>query len=243
MRVFAKSDIGKARETNQDSFYVSQPSEKTGLYIVADGMGGYNGGDIASKLAVTAAKNYIETNFINVEHNKEELQKLVKNAIEYANMIVYEKSKENKELEGMGTTIEIVLAYNDRVYIGHIGDSRIYRIRKNFMRKLTVDDSYVQKLVKDGKITKEQAVNHPKKNMLTKALGCTAFAQPVVSVKGFLKDDIIVITSDGLTNMVSEDKIYEIVTTNIENSAEELIKEANKAGGMDNITVVIVNNN
>ena len=243
MKVFAKSDIGKARETNQDSFYVSQPSEKTGLYIVADGMGGYNGGDIASRLAVTAAKNYIETNFINVEHNKEELQKLVKNAIEYANMIVYEKSKENKELEGMGTTIEIVLAYNDRVYIGHIGDSRIYRIRKNFMRKLTVDDSYVQKLVKDGKITKEQAVNHPKKNMLTKALGCTAFAQPVVSVKGFLKDDIIVITSDGLTNMVSEDKIYEIVTTNIENSAEELIKEANKAGGMDNITVVIVNNN
>ena len=243
MKVFAKSDIGKARETNQDSFYVSQPSEKTGLYIVADGMGGYNGGDIASRLAVTAAKNYIETNFINVEHNKEELQKLVKNAIEYANMIVYEKSKENKELEGMGTTIEIVLAYNDRVYIGHIGDSRIYRIRKNFMRKLTVDDSYVQKLVKDGTITKEEAVNHPKKNMLTKALGCTAFVQPVVSVKGFLKDDIIVITSDGLTNMVSEDKIYEIVTTNIENSAEELIKQANNAGGIDNITVVIINNN
>lgn len=243
MKVFAKSDIGKARETNQDSFYVSQPSEKTGLYIVADGMGGYNGGDIASRLAVTAAKNYIENNFVNVEHNKEELQKLVKNAIEYANMVVYEKSKENKELEGMGTTIEIVLAYNDRVYIGHIGDSRIYRIRKNFMRKLTVDDSYVQKLVKDGTITKEEAVNHPKKNMLTKALGCASFVEPVISVKGFLKDDIIVITSDGLTNMVNEDKIYEIVTTNLENSAEELIKQANNAGGIDNITVVIINNN
>lgn len=243
MRVFAKSDIGKARETNQDSFYVSQPSEKTGLYIVADGMGGYNGGDIASKLAVTAAKNYIETNFTKIEHNKEEFKKLVKNAIEYANMVVYEKAAENKELEGMGTTIEIVLAHNDRVYIGHIGDSRIYRIRKNFMRKLTVDDSYVQKLIKDGTITKEQAVNHPKKNMLTKALGCVSFVEPVVSVKGFLKDDIIVITSDGLTNMVSEDKIYEIVTTNMENSAEELIKEANNAGGMDNITVVIINNN
>ena len=243
MRVFAKSDIGKARETNQDSFYVSQPSQKTGLYIVADGMGGYNGGDIASKLAVTAAKNYIETNFTKIEHNKEEFQELVKNAIEYANMIVYEEAVKNKELEGMGTTIEIVLAHNDRVYIGHIGDSRIYRIRKNFMRKLTVDDSYVQKLVKDGTITEEQAVNHPKKNMLTKALGCTSYVEPVVSVKGFLKDDIIVITSDGLTNMVSEKEIYESVTTNLENSAEELVKKANNAGGIDNITVVIINNN
>ena len=243
MKFFAKSDIGKARETNQDSFYISQPSQTTGLYIVADGMGGYNGGDIASSLAVTAAKDYIEENFMKVEHSKEVLQKLIKNAIEYANMLVYEKSKENKELKGMGTTIEIVLAYNNRAYIGHIGDSRIYRIRKNFMRKLTIDDSYVQKLVKDGTITKEEAVNHPKKNMLTKALGCTSFVEPVVSVKGFLKDDIIVITSDGLTNMVSEDEIFKVVTTNKTNPAEELIKKANDAGGIDNITVVIVNNN
>lgn len=243
MRFFAKSDIGKARETNQDSFYISQPSQTTGLYIVADGMGGYNGGDIASSLAVTAAKDYIEENFIKVEHNKEELQKLIKDAIEYANMIVYEKAKENKQLEGMGTTIEIVLAYNNRVYIGHIGDSRIYRIRKHFMRKLTVDDSYVQKLIKDGTITKEEAINHPKKNMLTKALGCTSYVEPGISVKGFLKDDIIVITSDGLTNMVSEEEIYNITTMNKENPADELVKKANDAGGIDNITVVIVINN
>lgn len=243
MKVFAKSDIGKARESNQDYYYVSQPSPNVGLYIVADGMGGYNGGDIASNLAVNSAKNYIETNFSKIPHNKEELQKLIKNAIEYANMIVYEKSKENEELEGMGTTIEIVLAYNNRVYIGHIGDSRIYRIRKNVIRKLTVDDSYVQKLVKDGTITKEEAVNHPKKNMLTKALGCTPFVEPEITVKGFLQDDIIVITSDGLTNMVSEEKIYESITTNIEQASEELIKNANDAGGLDNITVVIISNN
>lgn len=243
MKFFAKSDIGKARDTNQDSFYISQPSQTTGLYIVADGMGGYNGGDIASSLAVTAAKDYIEENFIKVEHSKEELQKLIKNAIEYANMLVYEKSKENKELEGMGTTIEIVLAYNNRAYIGHIGDSRIYRIRKNFMRRLTVDDSYVQKLVKDGTITKEEAANHPKKNMLTKALGCSSYVEPVVSVKGFLKEDIIVITSDGLTNMVSEDDIFKVVTTNKTEPAGKLVKMANDAGGIDNITVVIVYNN
>ena len=240
MKVFAKSDIGKAREMNQDSYYVSMPSENTGLFIVADGMGGYNGGEIASRLAIISTKNYIENNFSKIEHTKEELQKLIKNAIEYANMVVYEKSKEDQELEGMGTTIEVVLAYNDRVYIGHIGDSRIYRIRKNIIRKLTVDDSYVQKLVKDGTITKEEAKHHPKKNMLMKALGCTSFVEPIVAVKGFLEDDVIVITSDGLTNMVSDEEMLAIIENNVEKASDELIKKANEAGGLDNITVVIV---
>ena len=241
MRVFAKSDIGKARDMNQDSYYVSQPSETVGLYIVADGMGGYNGGEIASKLAIISAKNYIENNFVKTEHSKEELQNLVKNAIEYANMVVYEKSKEDKSLEGMGTTIEVVLACENRIYIGHIGDSRVYRIRKNIIRKLTVDDSYVQKLVKDGTITKEEARSHPKKNMLTKALGCTSFVEPIVTVKGFLKDDIIVITSDGLTNMINDEEILKIINEDIEKASEKLVEKANEAGGLDNITVVIVN--
>ena len=241
MKVFAKSDIGKARDMNQDSYYVSQPSETVGLYIVADGMGGYNGGEIASKLAIISAKNYIENNFVKTEHSKEELQNLVKNAIEYANMVVYEKSKEDKSLEGMGTTIEVVLACENRIYIGHIGDSRVYRIRKNIIRKLTVDDSYVQKLLKDGTITKEEARSHPKKNMLTKALGCTSFVEPIVTVKGFLKDDIIVITSDGLTNMVNDEEILKIINEDIEKESEKLVEKANEAGGLDNITVVIVN--
>ena len=138
MKVFAKSDIGRAREMNQDAYYASQPSDTVGLYIVADGMGGYNGGEIASSLAVTAAKDFIENNFTDTEHTKDSLQELVKNAIQYANMLVYEKSKEVPELEGMGTTIEVALVHNNRVYIGHVGDSRIYRIRKEFIRKVHV---------------------------------------------------------------------------------------------------------
>ena len=242
MKVFAKSDIGKAREMNQDAYYASQPSDTVGLYIVADGMGGYNGGEIASTIAVTATKNYIETNFAETEHTKEKLQELVKNAIEYANMLVYEKSKEVHELEGMGTTIEVALVHNNRVYIGHIGDSRIYRIRKNFIRKLTTDHSYVEKLVKDGTITRDEAVHHPKKNMLTKALGCTSFVEPDVTVKGFLKDDILVLTSDGLTNMVSDEEIYRTITDNIEVATDKLVNKANEAGGLDNITLIIVLN-
>ncbi len=242
MKVFAKSDIGKAREMNQDAYYAYEPSDSVGLYIVADGMGGYNGGEVASTMAVNATKNYIESNFSQIEHTKESILELVKNAIEYANMLVYEKAKEVKELEGMGTTIEVALVQNNRVYIGHIGDSRIYRIRKNFIRKLTTDHSYVEKLVKDGTISRDEAVHHPKKNMLTKALGCTSFVEPDVSVKGFQKDDILVITSDGLTNMVSDEEIYNIVTDNIEVATDKLINKANENGGLDNITVIIVLN-
>lgn len=242
MRVFAKSDIGKAREMNQDAYYASQPSEEVGLYILADGMGGYNGGEIASELAIKASKNYIETNFSETEHTKEKLQELVKNAVEYANMVVYEKSKEIPELEGMGTTIEVALVSHNRVYIGHVGDSRIYRIRRNIIRKLTTDHSYVEKLVKDGKISKEEALHHPKKNMLTKALGCTSFVEPDITVKGFLKDDILVLTSDGLTNMVKDEEIYKVVNTEIELATDKLIDMANNNGGLDNITVIIVQN-
>ena len=153
---------------------------------------------------------------------------------------ILNESKENKELEGMGTTLEVCLIYNNRVYIGHVGDSRIYRIRKEFIRKLTVDHSYVQQLVKDGTITKEEAEKHPKKNMLMKALGCTAYVEPDVMVKGFIKDDILLMSSDGLTNMLKDEEIYNIIKENPELASEKLVQKANELGGYDNITVVII---
>ena len=155
-------------------------------------------------------------------------------------MVVYEKSLENKEYEGMGTTLEVCLIYNSRAYIAHVGDSRIYRIRKDIIRQLTQDHSYVQTLVKEGTITKEEAKHHPKKNMLTKALGCNAFVEPDVMVRGFQKEDTLVICSDGLTNMIREENIYEIIKQDKENAIENLVKQANDNGGLDNITVVII---
>lgn len=168
--VFAKTDIGKARELNQDYYYISQDIDEPRIYILADGMGGYKGGEIASRLATESAAKYIKNNFRDIVKEKDEILSLIKNAVEYANMVVYEKSKEDKELEGMGTTLEICLIYNNKAYIGHVGDSRIYRIRNGVIRKLTKDHSYVQQLVEDKKITREEAKTHPKKNMLTKAL-------------------------------------------------------------------------
>ena len=242
IKAYAKSDVGKVREMNQDYYYISNSLDEVQLYILADGMGGYYGGEIASKIAVETANNYIENNFKEIEKDRDSIIQLLGSSMEYANMVVYEKSQEKPELHGMGTTLEICLIYNNKVYIGHIGDSRIYRIRKEFIRKLTQDHSYVQKLVKEGKITKEQAEVHPQKNMLTRALGCNAFVEPDVMVKGFLKDDILVMCSDGLTNMVKTEIIYQEASKNIEQAPKELVRIANENGGKDNVTVVIIKN-
>ena len=240
MRAFGKSDIGKVRDMNQDSFYISSPQDEVQLFIVADGMGGYKGGEVASKLAVETSKNYIINNFNSIEHERESILNLIKSAIEYANLVVYEKSKEIPELENMGTTIDICLVIQNKVYIGHVGDSRVYRKRKEFFRKLTTDHSYVQKLVSDGTITKEEAYNHPKKNMLIKALGCSSFVEPDVMVKGFLKDDILLMCSDGLTNMLRDEEIVQIINQNPMEACNKLVDEANNKGGLDNITAVII---
>ncbi|MBP3800985.1 MAG: Stp1/IreP family PP2C-type Ser/Thr phosphatase [Clostridia bacterium] len=243
IQAYAKSDIGKVRENNQDYYYISEPLDDVQLYIIADGMGGYNGGEIASSLAVTSAKSYIENNFKQTDKDKESIIQLVASSLEYANMVVYEKSKEDKELEGMGTTLDICLIYNNRMYIGHVGDSRIYRIRKDFIRKLTQDHSYVQKLVKDGTITQEEANHHPQKNMLMKALGCNAFVEPDVMIKGFQKDDIILMTTDGVTNLVSKEDLFNTVKKeNLEQIPKKLVEQAIENGGYDNATVIVIKN-
>ena len=243
IKAYAKTDVGKARETNQDSFYItSEQFNKVQLFMLADGMGGCNGGEIASRQAIISAKNYIENNFEQTPKDRESLLHLIASSIEYANMVVHEKSLEDKNLEGMGTTLEICLIYNNRAYIGHVGDSRIYRVRNHFIRKLTQDHSYVQTLVKEGTITKEEAEHHPKKNMLMKALGCNAFVVPDVMVKGFQKEDILIICSDGLTNMVQIEDIQKIVEENFEQAPKELIDLANQNGGLDNITIITIKN-
>lgn len=242
MRILAKSDIGKTREMNQDSFYVSDVNDEIKLYILADGMGGYKGGEIASSLAIESTRKYIENNFKDIQKEKSEILKLINSAIEYANMIVYEKSQEDKSLRDMGTTLDVCLIYNNNMFIGHVGDSRVYRIRKNIIRKVTNDHSYVEKLVREGTISKEEAFNHPKKNMLMKALGCHTLVEPDVMYKGFLKDDIILMCSDGLTNMLKDDEIYSILLNNPEKPEKALINKANELGGYDNITVIIIDN-
>ena len=227
MKVFAKTDIGKMRNMNQDSFYISGEGETIGLYVLADGMGGYAGGEIASNLAVDSVKNYIKNNLSSIQlDKKEEILALINDAMYYANTVVHKKATENSELVEMGTTLEVCLIYDNKIFIGHVGDSRIYRIRNEIMRKLTTDHSYVEKLVKDGTITKEESYTHPKKNMLTKAIGCDLYVEPDIMVKGFQKGDIIIICSDGLTNMVPEEEIYRVIKEDIKSANEVLISRS-----------------
>ena len=240
IQAFATSDVGKAREINEDYFYVSYPNDKVQLFILADGMGGYNGGEVASQLAVKTAKNYIIDNYDKYLESKETLLELVKGASQYANLVVYEKSEKNVELSRMGTTLDICLFYQSKAFISHIGDSRIYRLRKDFFRKLTKDHSYVQKLVDEGKITEEESKKHPDKNMLMKALGCTEYIEPDCMIKGFVKGDTYLMCSDGLTNMVSDEEICKIITENPTDATKPLIQKANDNGGRDNVTAIII---
>ena len=240
MRAYAKTDIGKAREMNQDFYYVSDEINGMRLCILADGMGGYKGGEIASALATTSAKEYIQKRFKEIEPTTENIESIIKEAMDYANEVVYRKSRENEELDQMGTTLEICIMYGNKIYLGHIGDSRIYRIRRNIIRRITTDHSYVETLVKDGTITREEAFYHPRKNMLMKALGCAENIEPDITAKGFLPGDIILMCSDGLTNMLQEEEIYNIITSDVESSCDKLIARANELGGYDNISVIVV---
>ena len=240
MQIFAKSDIGRERKLNEDSYYSSKPEDKLKLFILADGMGGYNGGEVASSLAVEAVRKYVEKNYSEEIKDDETLVRLLCEAEKYANNVVRRKSMDNKELAEMGTTLDTVLIKDNKMYVSHVGDSRIYRIRKSYMRKISKDHSYVEKLVEDGKISKSEAQHHPKKNMLIKAIGTTDELEPDGYVKTFLKDDILLMCSDGLTNMIKEDEILGIIKDDINTAVENLVEKANDNGGYDNITVIIV---
>ena len=240
MKVFTRTDIGKTRNMNQDSFYISENDNGLNLCILADGMGGYKGGEIASKVAVTAVSKFITEKFDSISKDKDSILDLLEDAILFANSAIYEESEADEELQDMGTTLEVMLIYKQKVYIGHVGDSRIYRIRKNNMKKITTDHSYVEKLIQDGEITREESYNHPKKNLLIKALGTDEEVEPDLIYTVLNKNDMLIICSDGLTNMVSEEEILQIIKDNPTDCTKPLIQKANDNGGHDNITAVII---
>ncbi len=204
---------------------------------------GANAGGVASKLAIQYVKEYIQSEFKNIDESKENVENLIRTAIINANNYVYNKANENSEYSGMGTTISVALIIKNKVFIGHVGDSRIYRIRKQIMRQLTKDHSYVQELLQKGEITKEKAENHPQKNILMKVLGCEKELEPDVMTRGFLKDDILMMCSDGLTNMIEIEEIHDEISGgkgNFKSICNKLINKSNSNGGYDNVSVILV---
>lgn len=236
----AYSDIGKKRLANEDSYFVSEFTKNIGYIIVADGMGGHRGGAVASKMTVDCIKSCFDKSF--EWKNEGDIKNLLKNAIELANKTVYAAAKEDSHLLGMGTTVVLCIVENENLYIANVGDSRLYHITQDKINQVTKDHSVVQELIDLGEISEKEAENHPNKNLITRAVGTNADVETDFYKFKAKSGDMIVICTDGLSNMVGKDEIKSIVTSEIDlkDAVKKLVDRANERGGLDNITVAAV---
>jgi protein phosphatase len=237
MKSEGKTDIGKKRAQNQDSiFYTDEPiGLLPNLYIVADGRGGHKAGDIASKTAIECVTEYVRESTLNNPVS------VLKRAIIYANDKVYKLSRENEDYSGMGTTFVAAVEDEGILYVANIGDSRLYRIGDD-IRQITLDHSLVEELIRTGQLDRNKGRNHPEKNIITKALGIGNDIVPDFFEINLSEGDKILLCSDGLTNMLEDDEIKEIVFEsdgNLKNAVDKMIDRANYYGGKDNISVVL----
>ena len=238
MEISILTDVGQRRTNNQD--YANQYKNKAGksMIFLADGMGGHRAGNIASEMAVTdlgAAWVATEISTIN------EVREWFADNLEKENQQIH-RIGQDEEHKGMGTTLEALAIIDDQVLFAHVGDSRIGLVRNGEYHQLTSDHSLVNALLKAGQITEEEAAHHPQRNIITQSIGQKDELQPDFGMVTIEAGDFIVINSDGLTNMISGDEIRDIVVSDlsVEEKAKTLVRFANNAGGLDNITVVLI---
>ncbi len=237
----AVSDIGKVRNKNEDSYFIPGGSDPYKLYIVADGMGGHNAGEVASSLAVKTVKQFFDVHYSSLQKTDEMIEKFMREAIANSNSCVLNESHMHINENGMGTTMTLLLIEKGKFYIGHIGDSRAYIIRGNNIEQITEDHSLVSQMVKEGKISASEAKCHPLKNVITRALGVDFDVNIDVYIRDVKKDDIVILCTDGLSNMVSDSEILkEYLNNDIDIASNNLVGFSNKRGGYDNITIVVV---
>ena len=240
MKACGLTDNGLSRESNQDSLFVSGRVDLP-LFIVADGMGGHNAGEIASNIAVeTIKEKFIENKDTLIL--KENIIKTIQDSVFEANKKIYFKSLGTPECSGMGTTLTMSYIYDGEIYIAHIGDSRAYFIRDSKIEQITEDDSLVNELIKNGSITVEEAKTHPQRNVITKALGTSIDIEIDIETIKYNTGDILIICSDGLSNMVKEDHVLNIIKSedDVSLACERLVELAKENGGSDNITLIII---
>ena len=230
------SDVGKAREINED-YFGSFSGSFGSLLLVCDGMGGHKGGEIASRLAVETISNHFEK--LNDNYN---ISEVINKSLEAANTSIILKAKENSDLTDMGSTVVLVLIKDELVYYTSLGDSRIYKIRDGAIDQITKDNSLVQQMVDSNIITEDEAKVHPKKNVITKALGTNdELEQEYYEPFKLIENDKLILCSDGLTAHVDEEEIFQLSENNPpQQAAQKLVELANDRGGTDNITVQIV---
>lgn len=237
MKVVSATNVGNYRKNNEDSYYLNESKK---LYVLADGMGGHLAGERASNMATEiVAKDFEDGKKV---ASIEDAIEILSSSIRDANKKIYDSSQENENYRGMGTTLSCGIILDNVLIYSNVGDSRIYRINKD-IEQITKDDSFVNYLMEIGEITEEEAKNHPKKNVLTKALGTTSDIEVIVNTLNIKDNDIFLFCSDGLTNMVPDEEIFKIVKENSpEDARDKLLDLALKNGGMDNITFILVFN-
>ena len=239
MRVSYGSDVGLVRDNNQDSVYACQFSDTSGLFIVADGMGGYEGGELASSSAVTQISDFVKAQY-RPDMPDDEIRELLQLSIKAAGQNIYATAQKKTELSGMGTTVVVCLVVGSKLYTASVGDSRCYIYTGKRLYQITTDHSLVADLVARGLISEEEAKMHPQKNVITRAVGSEERVLADIFVTDLCDDDIVLICSDGLHTMVDDEKIKCLLADYDESVADKLISAANKNGGKDNITVITI---
>ena len=242
MEFVTKTDVGIKRSNNEDSFFAKIYNENIALYIVADGLGGYEGGEIASKILTIKMSRYFEEHLNDNLKNDKVVRNILKKALCETNKEIYKMEKTSEKYSGMGTTIVLVAFIYGKIYYLSVGDSRIYYIDKDKLtiKQITEDDTYVNTLLKTNVIDESEVENHPQKHVLTKAIG--VFKDVETDIKILMeKEGYLLLCSDGLTNMLDNNEILNVLKNNkFENIANEYIKKANNNGGVDNTTVLVI---
>lgn len=243
MQFTTLTDKGISRPQNEDFCDARQVGKFT-LLILADGMGGANSGEVASSMTVKTIFNSLDENLMR-NLSLADMPKILSDVVKRTNSAVFELSRSNDKFEGMGTTLEICVISQDTAYIAHIGDSRVYKISPDGnIKKITKDHSLVEYMIDAGTITREEAANHPQKNVITRALGTAPETEADIISFPLSEGDVILMCSDGLSNMISEETMVSVSLSEEELSsrAEKLVQLANDAGGKDNITVILAQN-
>ena len=237
MKIFSLTDIGRKREVNQDYVYVTDKpvGHVPNLFVVADGMGGHKAGDFASKYAVQVLEEHVRN------HSGMGPELIITDAVREANRKIVEKAKQDTGLEGMGTNLVVATIIEHTLYFANVGDSRLYLIRDE-IKQLSKDHSLVEEMVRLGGINEEEAKHHPDKNIITRAIGAKDDVEVDFFEYRLQKGDIILMCTDGLTNMVDDDEIFRIVKggRDVVETAMQLVEKANENGGKDNIGIVLV---
>ena len=235
---FSVTDIGKMRNLNQDFVYTTD--EKLGnlpnLYIVADGMGGHNAGDFAARLTISTMLETI------AKLSDADAEGLLDKSIIAANREVFRCAGSSEDLEGMGTTVVAATIDDRRLTVANVGDSRLYLCREGGLRQITRDHSWVEEMIRRGGLKREDARNHPDKNIITRAVGVEETVRIDFFELALQEKDLVLMCTDGLTNMLEDETIYGVLmgAGTLEEKAKELVRRANESGGRDNISVILI---